>query len=104
MHYDYILKVLEKKAKAYKSAFLEQRDLRRRQEKALKEYEYVIECMTNRKQKGGPQQTEKVTSIYEQLLLRIKAEYERELNELKAGAAGAKDERSISPSSPDQLL
>jgi hypothetical protein len=64
--------------------------------------------MTNRKQqqhqKGGPQQTEKANSIYEQLLLRIKAEYERELNELKGAAMGAKEDRSISPSSPDQLF
>jgi len=97
LHYDYTLKVLEKKAKAYKSAFLEQRDLRRRQEKAIKEYEYVIECMTNRKQqhqKEGPQQAEKANSIYEQLLLRIKAEYERELSELKGGATGVKEDRS----------
>ena len=106
LHYDYTLKVLEKKAKAYKTAFLEQRDLRRRQEKALTEYEYVIDCMANRKhhQKGAPtQQAEKANSIYEQLLLRIKAEYERELNELKSGAMGMKDERSMSPISPDQL-
>ena len=105
LHYDYTLKVLEKKAKAYKTAFLEQRDLRRRQEKALTEYEYVIDCMANRKhdQKGAPQQAEKANSIYEQLLLRIKAEYERELNELKAGATGGKEERSMSPLSPDQL-
>jgi hypothetical protein len=63
--------------------------------------------MTNRKQhhqKGAPQQNEKANSIYEQLLLRIKAEYERELNELKGGAMGAKEDRSISPSSPDQLF
>jgi hypothetical protein len=61
--------------------------------------------MTNRKhhQKGAPQQAEKANSIYEQLLLRIKAEYERELNELKGGVTVVKEERSMSPVSPDQL-
>jgi len=49
------MKILEKKMRAYKQAFLEQRELRRRQEKTLKEYDYVIECMTKRKL-AGPNQ------------------------------------------------
>ena len=43
------MKLLEKKTKAYKQAFLDQREIRRCQEKTIKEYEYVIDCMTKRK-------------------------------------------------------
>ena len=40
--------MLEKKVKAYKQAFLDQREIRRRQDKVIQEYEYVAECMGKR--------------------------------------------------------
>ena len=70
--------------RAYKEAFLEQRDIRRRQDRALKEYDYVVECINSRRS-GGQETQEKANNIYEQLLMRIKAEYEKELTELRSG-------------------
>jgi hypothetical protein len=103
LHYDYTLRVLEKKMRAYKEAFLEQREVRRRQDKTLKEYDYVIECMNKRRAAppGRDQQAaEKTNNIYEQLLMRIKAEYEKELSELRNCPTPFKDERSLSPVTP----
>ena len=70
--------------RAYKEAFLEQREIRRRQDRALKEYDYVVECINSRRS-GGQGTQEKANNIYEQLLMRIKAEYEKELTELRSG-------------------
>ncbi len=75
---------------AYKQCFLEQRDLRRRQDLVIKEYDYVVNCINNRN--AGQLKMD----VYGQLLLRIKQEYEKELE-------GARRDRSIS-ASPDRVV
>ena len=74
---------LQLKLKAYKTEYVKEKSIGKQQEKLIKGYEQVFQYLSKRKETLKNERDMMKTQNYEQLLSKVKSDYEVELKEIR---------------------